>query len=122
MLGIPIALRVIYRDKFTRGPFHLGKYSYIVALGAITWIAFISIVFILPQINVSHEVSTRFSGFLSFSRKPVNSQTLNYAIVAVAIVVVYSTGFWLLSARKWFTGPIKQIEGKNPSVRFISHV
>ncbi|KXN91535.1 Amino-acid permease BAT1 [Leucoagaricus sp. SymC.cos] len=91
--GIPIALRVIYRDRFIRGPFHLGKFSYIVALGAIAWIAFISIVFILPQLN------------------PVNSQTLNYAIVAVAIVIVYSTGFWLISARKWFTGPIKQIEG-----------
>ncbi|KAJ3561020.1 hypothetical protein NP233_g10456 [Leucocoprinus birnbaumii] len=97
--GIPIALRVVYRDRFQRGPFHLGKFSYVVAVGAITWIAFISIVFILPQIN------------------PVNSQTLNYAIVAVAIVVVYSTGFWLISARKWFTGPVKQIEEEEKEVR-----
>lgn len=53
MSGIPIALRVVYRDSFVRGPFHLRSFSYPVAIGAITWIAFISIAFILPQINVS---------------------------------------------------------------------
>ena len=58
------------------------------------WISFISIIFILPQVN------------------PVNSQTLNYAIVAVGIVVLYSVTFWVVSARKWFKGPINYVEGK----------
>jgi len=89
--GIPIALRVIYRDQFVRGPFHLGKFSYPVDATAVIWICFISIAFILPSVN------------------PVNSQTFNYSIVAVGIVIIYSVGFWLLSARKWFKGPIKQI-------------
>jgi hypothetical protein len=26
-------------------------------------------------------------------------------------VIFYSVGFWLISARKWFTGPVKQIAG-----------
>jgi hypothetical protein len=91
--GIPIALRVVNRDQFVRGPFHLGAFSYAVATLAVLWIAFISIVFVLPQAN------------------PVNKQTLNYAVVAVGIVVTYSIGFWVLSARKWFKGPIKQING-----------
>lgn len=91
--AIPIALRVIYARKFVRGPFHLGPFSFPVAITAVVWIAFISIAFILPSEN------------------PVNSQTLNYAIVAVGIVLAYCMGFWVLSARKWFTGPIKQIEG-----------
>jgi hypothetical protein len=43
--------------------------------------------------------------------QPVDSQTLNYSIVAVGIVLVYSIGFWMISARKWFTGPVKQIAG-----------
>ncbi|KAI0668213.1 amino acid transporter [Trametes maxima] len=90
--GIPIALRVVYRRRFVRGPFHLGAFSYPVAIVACLWILFISIAFILPQAN------------------PVDSQTLNYTIVAVGIVLAYSMGFWILSARKWFTGPIKQIE------------
>jgi hypothetical protein len=31
--------------------------------------------------------------------------------VAVGIVIIYSLGFWFISARKWFTGPVRQIEG-----------
>ncbi|KAM5545486.1 hypothetical protein V8D89_000524 [Ganoderma adspersum] len=91
--GIPIALRVVYGKRFKRGPFHLGPFSYPVAVISCLWILFIAIAFILPQAN------------------PVDSQTLNYAIVAVGIVAVYALGFWLVSARKWFTGPIKQITG-----------
>lgn len=90
--AIPIALRVFYSDKFVCGPFHLGRFSLPVASIAVIWTCFISIVFVLPQLN------------------PVNSQTLNYAIVAVGIVITYSVGFWLVSARKWFKGPVKQIE------------
>ncbi|KAL7278252.1 hypothetical protein ACG7TL_008228 [Trametes sanguinea] len=89
--AIPIALRVVYRKRFERGPFHLGAFSYPVAIISCVWIAFISIAFILPQAN------------------PVDSQTLNYTIVAVGIVLAYCMGFWVLSARKWFKGPIKQI-------------
>jgi hypothetical protein len=91
--GIPIALRVIYADRFIRGPFHLGRFSYLISITAVLWIAFISIVFCLPELN------------------PVNSQTLNYAPVAVGIVVTYALGFWVISARRWFAGPIKQIAG-----------
>jgi len=84
---------VVYADRFVRGPFHLGKLSYPIAIAAVLWIAFISIVFCLPQLN------------------PVNAKTLNYAPVAVGIVLSYALGSWALSARKWFTGPIKQIAG-----------
>jgi hypothetical protein len=91
--GIPIALRVIYADRFIRGPFHLGRFSYLISITAVLWIAFISIVFCLPELN------------------PVNSQTLNYAPVAVGIVITYALGFWVISARRWFAGPIKQIAG-----------
>ncbi|PFH46622.1 hypothetical protein AMATHDRAFT_154317 [Amanita thiersii Skay4041] len=96
--GIPIALRLINHKEFVRGPFHLGPFSFPVAIGAIAWIGFISIAFILPQVN------------------PVNSQTLNYAIVAVAIVITYCAGFWLLSARKWFQGPVKQIAAEEMGI------
>ncbi|KAH9475281.1 Amino-acid permease BAT1 [Psilocybe cubensis] len=96
--GIPIALRVIYRDQFIRGPFHLGKFSYPVAVVAVLWVVFISIGFILPQVN------------------PVDSQTLNYSIVAVGIIMVYSLGFWVLSARNWFIGPVQQIAAEEMGI------
>ncbi|KIP02622.1 hypothetical protein PHLGIDRAFT_286070 [Phlebiopsis gigantea 11061_1 CR5-6] len=91
--AIPIALRLVYARRFVRGPFHLGPFSYPVALAAVLWIAFISIAFVLPSEN------------------PVNSQTLNYTIVAVGIILAYCLGFWVLSARRWFTGPVQQLAG-----------
>ncbi|KAI0073333.1 APC amino acid permease [Panus rudis PR-1116 ss-1] len=99
-----IFLRVLYRSSFTRGPFHLGRFSYPVAIIAVLWILFISIAFILPQ------------------EYPVNSQTLNYAIVAVGIIVTYSLGFWLISARKWFKGPVRQIRAEGKGVDVMNPV
>ncbi|KAF8914523.1 APC amino acid permease [Mucidula mucida] len=99
--AIPIALRVLNRDQFVRGPFHLGAFSYPVAVTAVVWIMFIAIAFILPQVN------------------PVDSETFNYSIVAVGIVVIYSVGFWLLSARKWFTGPVKQIAAEEMGINVM---
>lgn len=96
--GIPVALRVINRENFVRGPFHLGSFSYPVAISAVLWIMFISIAFILPQVD------------------PVDSQTFNYSIVAVGIVLTYSFGYWFLSARKWFTGPVKQIAAEEMGI------
>jgi len=96
--AIPIALRVIYADRFVRGPFHLGRWSFPVAIAAVLWIVFITIVFVLPQEN------------------PVNSQTLNYTVVAVGIIFVYSLGFWLVSARKWFTGPVRLIAAEEMGI------
>ncbi|KAG7440798.1 uncharacterized protein BT62DRAFT_1012391 [Guyanagaster necrorhizus] len=89
--NVRVALRVINRENFVRGPFHLGSFSYPVAMAAVLWIMFISIAFILPQVN------------------PVDLQTFDYSIVAVGIVITYSFGYWFLSARKWFAGPVKQI-------------
>jgi len=90
--GIPIFLRVLNRERFVKGPFHLGRFSIPVAVAACTWIVLIAILFILPQVN------------------PVTSTTFNYSVVAVGIVVTYSIGLWLWSARKWFHGPRRQVE------------
>jgi len=89
--GIPVFLRILNRERFVKGPFHLGKFSIPVAVIACAWIVLIAILFVLPQVN------------------PVTSATFNYSIVAVGIVITYSIGLWLLSARKWFHGPRRQI-------------
>ena len=86
--GMPILLRLLSGDKFQRGPWHLGRWSYVVGWIAVVWIAFIAILFVLPQFA------------------PGNTLTaFNYAIVAVAVVLLYSGGYWFLSARNWFKGP-----------------
>jgi hypothetical protein len=63
-----------------------------VAFVAVTWIMFISIIFCLPTAN------------------PVTSQTINYTVVAVGIIAIFSLGAWVLWARKWFVGPAREIQ------------
>lgn len=62
-IAIPIALRVVYRKRFTRGPFHLGIFSIPIAVAAVTWIAFIAIVFLLPQANVRAGIAASSDSF-----------------------------------------------------------
>jgi len=91
--GIPILIGLIYPATFNgmKGPFNLGLLSRPVALVAVGWICFITVVFCLPTAN------------------PVTTQTLNYTVVAVGIIAIFSVGVWLLSARKWFVGPVKEV-------------
>src|SRR5712692_2536588 len=86
--GMPILLRLLAGEKFQRGPWHLGQWSYVVGWIAVVWIGFIAILFILPQAAPGNTLTT-----------------FNYAIVAVAVVLLYSGGYWFLSAKNWFKGP-----------------
>jgi len=88
--GIPIFLRLRAGSGFQPGPWNLGTWGRPVAFIAVGWIAFIAILFVLPQVA------------------PITILTFNYAIVAVAAVVIYSGGYWMLSARNWFKGPVAQ--------------
>src|SRR5260370_30281356 len=86
--GIPTLLRRIAGEKFQGGRWHLGQWSPIVGWMAVGWIAFISILFILPQAAPGN-----------------NLATFNYAPVAVIVVLVFAGGYWFLSAKNWFKGP-----------------
>ncbi|HLZ94105.1 MAG TPA: amino acid permease, partial [Candidatus Dormibacteraeota bacterium] len=86
--GIPILLRLLAGEKFQRGPWHLKGWSYLVGWIAVIWIAFIAILFILPEAAPGNTPST-----------------FNYAIVAVGVVLVYAGAYWFLSAKNWFKGP-----------------
>jgi amino acid transporter len=86
--GIPILLRLLAGEKFQRGPWHLGRYSYVIGWIAVIWIAFIAILFVLPQVAPGTTLTT-----------------FNYSIVAVAVVLLYAGGYWFLSAKNWFKGP-----------------
>lgn len=96
--GLPILIGLIYPRNFVKGPFNLRFASRPIALVACLYIGFITIVFCLPELN------------------PVNSQTLNYTPVAVGIVALWAFGSWFLWARRWFTGPIRQIEEERMGV------
>ena len=86
--GLPILLRLLAGDRFQRGPWHLGQWSKLVGWVAVVWIAFIAILFVLPQVAPGNTITT-----------------FNYAPVAVAVVLIYAGGYWLISAKNWFKGP-----------------
>jgi amino acid transporter len=86
--GLPILLRRLAGSRFQAGPWQLGQWSAPVGWIAVIWIAFISILFVLPQAAPGNTL-----------------QTFNYASVAVSVVLLYSGGYWFLSARNWFKGP-----------------
>jgi amino acid permease (GABA permease) len=84
---LPTFLRLRQGDAFDRGPWHLGRWSRPIGIIAVAWVAFITVLFMLPQVS------------------PVEAATFNYTPVAVLVVLGFAGIWWLVSARKWFTGP-----------------
>jgi amino acid permease (GABA permease) len=84
---IPTFLRLRQGDAFQRGPWHLGRYSRAIGIVALVWVAFITVLFMLPQVS------------------PVTRTTFNYAPIAVLVVLGFAGIWWVASAKKWFSGP-----------------
>jgi amino acid permease (GABA permease) len=87
---IPTYLRRRRGDEFQRGPWHLGRWSPFIGWVGVGWVVIITILFMLPTVS------------------PVTRLTFNYTPVAVGVVVAFAGIYWLVSARKWFTGPRAQ--------------
>jgi amino acid permease (GABA permease) len=83
----PTYLRLRQGENFRRGPWHLGRWSYLIGWIAVIWVVIITILFMLPQVG------------------PITVKTFNYAVVAVLVVIGFAGIYWLVSARHWFTGP-----------------
>jgi amino acid permease (GABA permease) len=98
---LPTLLRRIKGKSWEGGRWSLGKWSPLVGWVGIIWVAFICVLFMLPEVSFS----------------TINRDNFNYAPVAVGVVLLFSGGYWLLSARKWFKGPVSQ--GDEASLRKI---
>jgi amino acid transporter len=94
---LPIILRLRAGESFERGAWSLGRHYKWVDWIAILWIGFISIVFFAP---------------FAFAGIPWNKgfdwNLFNYTIVMVGSAFVLFGGWYVLSAHKWFKGPIRQ--------------
>jgi amino acid transporter len=84
---IPTFLRLRQGEDFKPGPWSLGKWSKPIGILAVVWVVVISILFILPP------------------AKPITKDTFNYSPIAILVVLGGAGLWWVLSARKWFTGP-----------------
>ena len=50
---------------------------------------------------------------------PIGWVNFNYTVVAVVVVLGFAGIYWLVSARKWFTGP--KIQGTPEELAAIEH-
>jgi hypothetical protein len=94
---LPIILRLKAGDTFKRGAWSLGKHYKWIDWIAILWICFICIVFMLP---------------FSYNGIPWNTgfdwNLVNYTPIMVGAAFLLFGGWYVISAKKWFKGPIRQ--------------
>ncbi|MDX6512681.1 MAG: hypothetical protein QOE36_2185 [Gaiellaceae bacterium] len=95
--AIPIFLRLRAGDSWEPGEWNLGRWYRPIGTIACLWVAFISILFIMPTVPTGVPWNKDFT-WLSF----------NYAPIAVGGTILLVGAWWLLSAHKWFTGPVVQ--------------
>ncbi|MCG0287888.1 amino acid permease [Streptomyces sp. PSAA01] len=83
--AIPIFLRLRAGDRFQRGPWHLGRWSKPVGWIAVVWVALVTVLFCLPQSS------------------PVTADSMNYASIALAVVLLLATIWWFVARRSYST-------------------
>ncbi|GMY06667.1 amino-acid permease BAT1 homolog [Fagus crenata] len=97
--AIPIFARLVMDEKnFRPGPFYLGRASRPVCLISFLYIFYTCSIFLLPTLY------------------PLRWDTFNYAPVAVGLALALILLWWVLDARKWFKGPVRNIKVQNGSV------
>jgi amino acid transporter len=96
---IPTFLRLRAKEAFKPGPWTLGAKGRLIGWIAVIWVIFVCIILCLPQFNwgdLDADPST----------PPVKLlDVFNFAPVVVVGLFVVIGGWYMLSARKWFTGP-----------------
>jgi amino acid transporter len=95
--AIPIYLRLRQGAAWEPGEWTLGKWYKPIGIVACLWVVFISILFIMPVAPAGIPWNAKFTWL-----------SVNYAPIAVGGTILLVGGWWLLSARKWFKGPVVQ--------------
>ncbi|MCB0865459.1 MAG: amino acid permease [Solirubrobacterales bacterium] len=102
---IPTFLRWRKGDSFEPGPWTLGRHYKWINPAAVVWVIICVIIFSLPQSPIGTPgTQTGDDPANAFDWKYVN-----YAPIAVAVVILAVGAWWLISARNKFEGPIRQV-------------
>ncbi len=96
---IPIFLRWRMGDAFEPGPWTNGRKYKWMNLFATFWVGLITIIFCLPFTPAAVPWNDEFAW-----------ESLNYAPITVGIVILLAWIAWMVSARKHFTGQVREIE------------
>ncbi|KAJ7703881.1 amino acid/polyamine transporter I [Mycena rosella] len=93
--SIPITARVLGGQPFKKGPFHLGVFSKPVAIIAVLWMWFMTIVLMFP------------------SAPNPSAETMNYTVVVMGGVLFLAAVYYLFphyGGRHWFQGPVSNVQ------------
>ena len=93
---LPVILRYRMKDKFEPGAWSLGNHYKWINPIAIVWVFFISFIFLLPPYSVSVPWKDGFTW-----------EAVNYAPILVGGALLLFGGWWVLSAKNWFKGPVR---------------
>jgi amino acid transporter len=97
--ALPIILRIKAGSRFQPGAWSLGRHYRWIAPTAVAWIAVVCVLFLLP-------VSPKgIPGAPDFDWNVVN-----YAPLTVGAALIGFGGWYLISARRWFTGPVREAD------------
>ncbi|MFF1692098.1 amino acid permease [Streptomyces sp. NPDC058257] len=83
--AIPIYLRLRAGDRFEKGPWNLGRWSKPIGWTAVLWVVFVTILFCLPQVS------------------PVTVDSMNYASIALVVVLTLATIWWFVAKGSYST-------------------
>ncbi|MBO0510392.1 amino acid permease [Streptomyces beijiangensis] len=83
--AIPIYLKLRAGDRFQPGPWNLGRWSKPIGWVAVVWVALVTVLFCLPQ------------------KSPVNIDSMNYAVIALAAVLVLASIWWYVARNRYST-------------------
>jgi amino acid transporter len=102
---IPVYLRWRQGDSWEPGPWTLGKKYKWVNPAAVLWVIICVIIFILPFTPAGLPGRQGGDG-----DDPFAWEAVNYAPITVILVIAAVGIWWLVSARRTFTGPVRTID------------
>ena len=85
--AIPIFLRLRYKERFRQGKWNLGRWGVPIGWTAVVWVAFVTLLFCLPQTS------------------PITVDSFNYAPVALICVLGLASFWWAVAGRGSYTTP-----------------
>ncbi|TRM58833.1 amino acid/polyamine transporter I [Schizophyllum amplum] len=92
----PILMRITSGHAvFVPGPFSLGRWATPVGTIAVAWVAFIVVLLMFPTAST------------------VTAEEMNYSVVLIMAVFIFASLSWVLSARRWFKGPVRTVDDSN---------
>jgi amino acid transporter len=95
---IPVYLRWRKGDDFEPGPWNLGRKYKWINPAAVVWVIICVIIFSLPTAPVAVPWDASFDW-----------KYFNYAPLTVLVTIIAVGLWWLLSARRKFKGPIREV-------------